>query len=315
MNPLASLTNVAYYAHDFGITTDISRNPAMTIGGLYTGVTTLDMAHAYSTIARGNLISGTLASRTCAGGLGVLNGQARVINQTNWKPDSCPGPVGITLATNAKHKVVATNKPTYSYPPGFSAYLDNDEKAMMRSVVTQGTGTAADIPNFVVYGKTGTTSGYRDAWWIGFTQPMPGLPDGMTVAVWVGYDTPRSMKTQYGGKPVYGGTFPAVIFRTFVEAAINITRQEQQDRLHHRPERALILSTEANTAISYALPSYGSSAGSTTPTGTTTPATGATTPTGGTTGTPGGATTPAGTNTGTPTTPPPTGPGGGAAAP
>jgi penicillin-binding protein 1A len=318
-NPKAALNNVAHYAHDFGITTDVSRNPAMTIGGLYTGVTTLDMAHAYSTIARGNLISGTLASKTCAGGLGVENGQAVVINQTNWKNGTCPGPVGITVVTNSKHQVVAENHPVYRAVPGFSYYLDDWEKAMLRSVVTEGTGTAADIPNFVVYGKTGTTSSYHDAWFVGFTQPMAGYPDGMTVAVWVGNnDENHSMATQYGGKPVYGGTYPAVIFKTFVENAIGVANQEANLRAHHLPENNLITQTEQSTSVTYSLPSYGSAANSSTTTGTGTGA--ATGTTSNTTAPTQGATTPTGQGTGTgtqapPTTPPPTGAGGGAQAP
>ncbi len=45
-----------------GITTPLSTNPAMTIGGLTVGVTPLDMAHAYETIAHGGeRVSGTMA--------------------------------------------------------------------------------------------------------------------------------------------------------------------------------------------------------------------------------------------------------------
>ncbi len=44
---------IASLAHRMGITTPISTNPAMTIGGLKTGVTPIDMAHAYETIAHG----------------------------------------------------------------------------------------------------------------------------------------------------------------------------------------------------------------------------------------------------------------------
>ena len=44
---------IAKLAHEMGITTPISTNPAMTIGGLNVGVTPLDMAHAYETIAHG----------------------------------------------------------------------------------------------------------------------------------------------------------------------------------------------------------------------------------------------------------------------
>ena len=54
---------IAKLAHEMGITTPISTNPAMTIGGLNVGVTPLDMAHAYETIAHGGQrIGGTLAS-------------------------------------------------------------------------------------------------------------------------------------------------------------------------------------------------------------------------------------------------------------
>src|SRR6202044_3887738 len=53
---------IARLAHRMGITTPVSTNPAMTIGGLPVGVTPLDMAHAYETIAHGGRrVSGTLA--------------------------------------------------------------------------------------------------------------------------------------------------------------------------------------------------------------------------------------------------------------
>ncbi len=54
---------IARLAHRMGITTPLSTNPAMTIGGLTVGVTPLDMAHAYETIAHGGRrVSGTLAA-------------------------------------------------------------------------------------------------------------------------------------------------------------------------------------------------------------------------------------------------------------
>ena len=46
-----------------GLRTEVSTNRAMTLGGLEEGVTPLEMAHAYSTIAnRGVRVSGTLAA-------------------------------------------------------------------------------------------------------------------------------------------------------------------------------------------------------------------------------------------------------------
>jgi penicillin-binding protein 1A len=312
--PVESLNNVANYAHDFGITTDVSRNPAMTIGGLYTGVTPLDMAHAYSTIARGGaLASGTLASRICAGGSYQPPSLDIDVNQTSWPSNSCPGPPGISEVTNAKGKVIARDETVNEQVPGFSYSLDQEEQAMMRLVVTEGTGSAAFIPNFWIAGKTGTTSNYEDAWFVGFTQKLPGYPEGITVAVWVGYDHPKSMAKTYGGQPVYGGTYPAVIFKYFVEHAISITKEEAYDKAHNLSEASLLTSTATAVAPvpTSQLPLYGVATGSG---GTSTNSTGgATSPSTPQTGTTAPAT---GTNTPTaPTTPVPTGAGGGAAAP
>lgn len=308
------LHNVAHYAHAFGITTAISANPAMTIGGVFTGVTPLDMAHAYSTIAHdGLLVSGDLASRTCAGSVALpANPNKRELYsyglQLNWPDDSCPGPIGINSVTSSDGRLFMRDEPVYQQVPGFTSSMDQEEQSIMRTVVTEGTGTTAFIPNFWIAGKTGTTSNYEDAWFVGFTQAMPGLPDGMTVAVWVGYQKPRPMSTTYGGKPVYGGTYPAVIFKYFVQRAIAITGQEAYDRAHGESEQNLVISSETATQpiATSSLPAYGTPAQATTTTtgggtsGTTTPQTGTQT------------TTPANTNT---TTPLPTSTGGGAAAP
>jgi membrane peptidoglycan carboxypeptidase len=81
----------------------------------------------------------------------------------------------------------------------------------MGDVVTKGTGTAAQQP-FPVYGKTGTTDDYTNAWFTGCTPTL-------CITVWMGYDkeylnanTPHSMLNVHGVSPVYGGTLPAQIF-------------------------------------------------------------------------------------------------------
>jgi penicillin-binding protein 1A len=77
---------------------------------------------------------------------------------------------------------------------------------MMRKVVTSGTGTGARVPGFDIAGKTGTTSDYRDAWFVGYT-------GGFVVAVWTGKDDNTPMRR------VTGGVLPAEIWRRFMVTA------------------------------------------------------------------------------------------------
>ena len=82
----------------------------------------------------------------------------------------------------------------------------------MQDVITRGTGTGASIGRPAA-GKTGTTDDHADAWFIGFT------PD-LVAAVWVGYPEGRVPMTNVHGITVYGGTFPASIWREFMTRAL-----------------------------------------------------------------------------------------------
>lgn len=98
-----------------------------------------------------------------------------------------------------------------------TAYLIND---MLRSVVTNGTGYAAQIGNWAVAGKTGTTSldpqkygnksGNPDAWFAGYTPKYAGV-------VWMGYD---STDGQHYLHNVYGGSYPAQIWKKVMTVAL-----------------------------------------------------------------------------------------------
>lgn len=63
----------------------------------------------------------------------------------------------------------------------FSDAVVRDMRILLRSVVESGTGGRALAVNRPVYGKTGTTNDYTDAWFVGFD-------DRMAVGVWVGRD-------------------------------------------------------------------------------------------------------------------------------
>jgi penicillin-binding protein 1A len=98
-----------------------------------------------------------------------------------------------------------------------------DMNKMLQGVIFYGTGQAAAI-NRPAAGKTGTSSDYRDAWFIGYTADLVG-------AVWVGNDDNTPMKR------VTGGSVPARIWRDVMSAAHQ-----------NLPVRALPVGTERRNA-------------------------------------------------------------------
>ncbi len=77
--------------------------------------------------------------------------------------------------------------------------------SLMRSVVEEGTGTRAKKLGVPVAGKTGTAAESRDAWFAGFT-------DELVAIAWVGFDTPKPMTRESGGKaalPIWLGVMQA----------------------------------------------------------------------------------------------------------
>ena len=98
------------------------------------------------------------------------------------------------------------------------------EKDMLRMVVSAGTGKAAQVGTEDIWGKTGTTENYGDAWFVG------GNAD-LTVAIWVGYaDKLQPMEYEHGGSPVAGGTFPAEIFHDFMTSWLELRQARRLER-------------------------------------------------------------------------------------
>ena len=116
-----------------GLGPGIKPVPAIALGGLEKGVTPLEMADAYATLAAGG--------RHAA-------------------------PFGIVEVKDAKGQVLfkAQTQADDAIDPAV-AYLTTD---ILRGVITHGTGTAAAIGRPAA-GKTGTTQEYRDAWFVGYT--------------------------------------------------------------------------------------------------------------------------------------------------
>ena len=172
---------VARMAKRMGIKTDLSTNPAMLLGGLEEGVTALEMAYAYSTLANnGKRVSGTLAPN----------------NRGPVAIEEVRGPNGTEENEPVTKQVIAPD-------------VAQTAKDMLGLVVSSGTGKSAQVGDENIWGKTGTTENYGDAWFAGGN-------DEMTVAVWVGYaDRVQAMEYEHAG-PVAGGTFPAEIFHDFM---------------------------------------------------------------------------------------------------
>lgn len=160
-------------AKKFGITTlvDDDENAVIALGGLTHGVTPLEMAGAYAGIAN----------------MGKFNK---------------PTPIIKILDRNGKVLYEHKSNPTQVVKPE-TAYM---MISMMEDVMTRGTGRGAAI-NRPCAGKSGTTSDYHDAWFVGFT------PD-LACAVWIGNDNNDSL----GG--MTGGGEPATLWRTFMSNAL-----------------------------------------------------------------------------------------------
>ncbi|HKP88550.1 MAG TPA: transglycosylase domain-containing protein, partial [Thermoleophilaceae bacterium] len=195
---------VARTARQMGIKTKLSTNPAMLLGGLKRGVTPLEMAFAFSTIANGGKrTSGTLAS-------------------------SHLGPVAIEKVADASGKTI--DKDHIKYDRVYSWEVGEQMKSLLHGVVVAGTGKNAQVGEWAA-GKTGTTEDYGDAWFVGFTKRY-------TIAVWVGYaDKVRSMTTEYQGGPVEGGTYPAEIWHDIMSAILDIDAERHPERV--KPEDVL----------------------------------------------------------------------------
>ena len=163
---------------------------AMTLGGLTYGVSPLSMAGGFATL----------------GNYGVHI-----------------DPYAITEITNAMGDTIYKAEPelVQVFSPA-AAYIMTD---ILTSAVQGGTGTNAAIYGWQVAGKTGTNalpsedpdynglSGTKDAWFCGYT-------NALAAAVWMGYDNKRDDDGYLQYLSIFGGSYPAGLFRTVMSEAL-----------------------------------------------------------------------------------------------
>jgi penicillin-binding protein 1A len=131
-------------------------------------------------------------------------------------------PRAISMVRNEARRVVDDNAPVGRHV--LTANTAALVTSLLQGVVRAGTGKRAQLSDErPVAGKTGTTENYGDAWFVGYTPQL-------VAAVWVGYPTTlRPMLTEYNGDAVAGGTFPALIWKTFMERALPYLHEPSQD--------------------------------------------------------------------------------------
>ncbi len=162
--------NIIRTARSLGLETPLAPHPSMVLGTVE--VTPLALTTAYVPFANG--------------GFTVL-----------------PNPV--VSITTPSGRVLYLRDPR---PLGRSISPDvlADFQTMMRTVVGEGTGRAAALPGVMAAGKTGTSQGHRDAWFVGYA-------DGLVTGIWTGNDNNTPMDG------VTGGMAPAQIWRAFMAKA------------------------------------------------------------------------------------------------
>ncbi|MDE6850896.1 MAG: transglycosylase domain-containing protein [Lachnospiraceae bacterium] len=144
---------------------------ASSLGGLTNGATTVEMASAYATIAN----DGIFRAPTC-----------------------------IKKITDSEGNVILKNTGTKRVEKQVYEKKASREMAdILTGVLVRGTGAGHQLTDMACAGKTGTTSDKKDGWFCGFTPYY-------TTAVWVGYDSPKTLDD------LYGNTYPLRIWEPFM---------------------------------------------------------------------------------------------------
>ncbi len=191
-----TITEMAY---KMGVKTHLSSYPAESLGGLTLGVTPLEMADVYATLADGG-----------------------------WRDK----PIAITKVTFPDGHVDSSwGKP--HRVKVLSEGVTAEESKILQENVTNPIGTAGrSAIACPTAAKTGTTSELVDAWLDGYT------PRYATI-VWMGYPNRRVSMTDVHGEPQQGGYLPAEIWHDYMAAATEgepcVEFKEPNEKITYEP--------------------------------------------------------------------------------
>jgi penicillin-binding protein 1A len=155
-------------------------SPVPSIGLGSNAISPLDMASAYATLAAGGIYSQPMAIRK------VILASGREDKKAGW-------------GAPKRRRVI---------PDGVAYTVTK----ILEQNIQYGTGTRANFGRPAA-GKTGTTDDHADAWFCGY---LPNLE----ATVWVGYPQAEIPMENVHGIAVAGGSFPAEIWRLFMERAV-----------------------------------------------------------------------------------------------
>ena len=141
--------HVVDVAERMGITSPLDAFPSIALGALRIGVSPLEMASAYATLANGG---------------------------TSYRP------YAITEVADQTGKMLWTTEPQGSQ--AVKPEIANKARAVLEQVISLGTGRRALALGRPAAGKTGTTDRYADSWFAGFTPQLStavwiGYPDAL----------------------------------------------------------------------------------------------------------------------------------------
>lgn len=172
--------NIVDMAYRLGVrSSPLEAVPSIALGSI--GVTPIEMASVYSTLAAGGVYSKPMAITK------VVLPNGKVDTDVGWGQPQ-------------RERVI----------PDWVA--DTVTKVLEQNML-YGTGTGAHLQGRTDAGKTGTTDNYADAWFSGYTPRLEAT-------VWIGYPSGEIPMLDVHGIAVSGPTFPASIWHLYMETAV-----------------------------------------------------------------------------------------------